>query len=70
MPHTVTQLEKLISEAEIRKKFLEQGMEALTQTLKEAAAEIQDLKASTKDLSRPGADLTQRPVTNQRTNQS
>jgi uncharacterized coiled-coil protein SlyX len=58
MNYTTKRLEKLISESEIRKKFLEQGVEALNQTLKEAATEIQNLKASTKDLSRPGADPT------------
>jgi phage shock protein A len=59
MTHTLTQLEKLISEAERRKKFLEQGVEALQQTLNEASAEIQRLKANADELQTPSADPTQ-----------
>jgi uncharacterized coiled-coil DUF342 family protein len=58
MTHTLTQLEKLISEAERRKKFLEQGVEALRETLNEANAEIQSLKANADELRLPTLTLT------------
>lgn len=58
MTHTLTELENLISEAESRKKFLEQGVEALQETLNEANAELQRLKVSAEVLTRPSADPT------------
>jgi phage shock protein A len=59
MTHTLTQLEKLISEAERRKKFLEQGVEALRETLNEASAELQSLKVNADSLHNSSADPTQ-----------
>lgn len=66
MTHTLTQLEKLISEAESRKKFLEQGVEALRETLNEANAELQSLKASADELSTPSADLNPTTTNNRK----
>jgi phage shock protein A len=59
MIHTLTKLEKLISEAERRKKFLEQGVEALRETLNEADAELQSLKANADSLHNSSVDQTQ-----------
>jgi phage shock protein A len=59
MIHTLTKLEKLISEAERRKKFLEQGVSALQETLNEANAELQSLKANADELQTPSVDQTQ-----------
>jgi phage shock protein A len=66
MIHTLTKLEKLISEAERRKKFLEQGVSALQETLNEANAELQSLKASADSLHNSSADPTQRPTFNRK----
>lgn len=57
MTHFLTQLEKLISKAESRKKFLEQGVEALQETLNEANAKLQRLKVSADELQTPSTDL-------------
>lgn len=52
----MTRLEKLIAEAETRKKFLEQGVKALQETLNEANAELQNLRASAQFLAEESAD--------------
>lgn len=49
-------LSSLIAEAETRKKFLEQGVKALKETLDEANVELQKLKVSADDLRNPSAD--------------
>jgi phage shock protein A len=64
MTHTLTKLNKLISEALSRKKFLEQGVEALRETLNEANAELQTLKASADELETPSASPN--PTTNRK----
>jgi uncharacterized membrane protein len=55
--NTLTRLEKLINEAETRKRFLDRGLEALQNTLNEATAELQKLRASTDEVDNPSADL-------------
>ncbi len=55
---TFENLDKLISEAERRKKFLEQGVEALRQTLNEATAELQSLKVNADSLHNSSVDPT------------
>jgi phage shock protein A len=64
MTNTLTKLNKLISEALSRKKFLEQGVSALVETLNEATAELQNLKASADELEPPSADVTPTTQTN------
>ncbi|MEW5859269.1 MAG: hypothetical protein AB1861_18105 [Cyanobacteriota bacterium] len=55
MTEMLTNLEKLIAEAESRKKFLEQGLKAFQETLSEATAELQSLKASAQFLAEASA---------------
>jgi phage shock protein A len=54
---TLNRIEALIDEAERRKRFLEQGLEALRETLNEATDELQKLRANAEVLPDPALTL-------------